>query len=62
VVAPETSTELSDANPLSWNAEGVSNSILGPVTIGAEILERRAASVPMDAPKRFLRLRFLQDP
>jgi dipeptidyl aminopeptidase/acylaminoacyl peptidase len=62
VVTAETGTDLSDTNPLSWNSEGVSNSVLGPVTIGAEILERRAASVPMDAPKRFLRLRFLQDP
>jgi hypothetical protein len=60
VVTAETGTDLSDTNP--WNSEGLSNSVLGPVTIGAEILEMRAASVPVDAPKRFLRLRFTLEP
>lgn len=60
-VTAETITSL-DTNPTNWNSTGVSNSVLGPVTVGMEVLEKRAASIPMDVPKRFLRLRFSQDP
>lgn len=60
-VSAETSTDL-EANPSGWSSTGVSVSNLGPVTIGGEIMERREASVPIDAPKRFLRLRFSQEP
>ena len=60
VVTAETSSDL--GNPLSWSSTGVSVSIVGSVTIGGEVLEKRSASVPMDVPTRFLRLRVLQNP
>jgi acetyl esterase/lipase len=60
VVTAETSSDL--GNPLSWSSTGVSVSVVGSVTIGGEVLERRSASVPMDVPTRLLRLRVLQNP
>ena len=59
-VTAETSSDL--GNPLSWSSTGVSVSIVGSVTIGGEVLERRSASVPMDVATRFLRLRVSQNP
>jgi hypothetical protein len=59
-VTAETSSDL--GNPLSWSSPGVSVSVVGSVTIGGEVLEKRSASVPMDETKRFLRLRVNQSP
>jgi hypothetical protein len=57
-ITPETSTDL--GNPSSWSSVEVSVINLGTVTIGGEVLEKRSASVPMDVPNRFLRLRVNQ--
>ncbi|NBR72178.1 MAG: hypothetical protein EBT75_08820 [Proteobacteria bacterium] len=53
-VMPEVNTTLGNSG---WGTSGVSSTVVGTVTTNNTTLQQRRASVPIDGPSKFLRLK-----